>query len=386
MAEPRVDVLLPIYNAADTLEETIRSLQAQTMADFRILAVDDGSTDGTAELLARLAREDTRIEVIAKPNGGIVDALNHGLAHASAPLIARHDADDLSYPERFAEQIDYLAEHEDCVAVSGFARHVDTAGRPLGTYAILPDPDSRDAHAIPSREPYLMHPFVTIRREPLQGIGGYRYAFHSEDTDLYWRLQERGRLYNLPFLIGDYRLHAASISSASVLNGRIAAITSQLAGVSHLRRMAGRPDIDFPPARLEAYKAADTADGIVDLACVDLEQDERAYLRIAFAAKLMELASYRPYKLTRADYAFIRAEIASAGPTLSLQNRKNVKWLVSRSQAKLLRRLRLSQFVAFTPPGDYSVAIARALLKKPRALNPTAPPPPRRVKSAAAAA
>ena len=384
MAEPLVDVLLPIYNAADTLEETIRSLQAQTVGAFRILAVDDGSTDGTADLLDRLAREDHRIEVIAKPNGGIVDALNHGLSHVRAPLVARHDADDLSYPERFAEQIDYLEREPDCVAVSGFARHVDEFGRPRGTYAIIPDPQTSDAHAVPSREPYLMHPFVTIRRDALDRIGGYHYAFHAEDTDLYWRLQEVGRLHNLPFLVGDYRLHGASISSASVLNGRIAAINSQLAGLSHLRRSAGRPDIEFPRGRLETYKAAETAQAILEEALQDLDAEEQAYLRIAFATKLMELASYRPYRLTPGDYAFIRAEIARARPHLSQQNRDNVQWLNSRMQAKLLRRLRIGQFVAFTPPGDYPVAAARALLRSPRALNPKAPPPPsRRVASAA---
>lgn len=385
MAEPRLDVLLPIYNAADTLEETIRSIQAQTVPDFRILAVDDGSTDGTRDLLARLSREDPRIEVITKPNGGIVDALNHGISHARARLIARHDADDLSYPERFAEQVDYLAANPDCVAVSGFARHVNAKGEPLGTYAILPPPDSCDATAVPSREPYLMHPFVTIRREPLVAIGGYRYAFHSEDTDLYWRLQERGKLHNLPFLVGDYRLHAASISSLSVLNGRIAAIASQLAGLSHLRRMAGRRDIEFPPEKLALYKKAQTSEAIVREASRDLDAAETSYLRIALAAKLMELASYRPYKLEPEDYVFIRAEIERAMPTLSQKNRDNVTWLYSRTQAKLLRRLAFAQFVAFTPLKDYPIAAARAVLKKPRALNPKAPPPPRRTAQPATA-
>ncbi|MGC1304240.1 MAG: glycosyltransferase [Caulobacteraceae bacterium] len=382
MAEPRVDVLLPIYNAADTLEESIRSIQAQTVGDFRVLAIDDGSTDGTPDLLSRLAREDPRIEVVRKTNGGIVDALNHGISLSRAPLIARHDADDLSYPERFAEQVRYLDEHPDCVAVSGCARHVDGAGQPVGTYAILAPPDNSDPTAIPSREPYLMHPFVTIRREALVRAGGYRYVFHSEDTDLYWRLLEIGPMHNLPFLVGDYRIHGASISSASVLNGRIAATASQLAALSHLRRQAGLPDLVFEASRLAAYKRAETLPAIVDEASRDLDEHEAAYLRVAVAAKLMELASYRPYQLSAEDYAFIRAETEQAMGSLRSSDRNNIRWLRSGCEARLLRRLALSQFLAFTPLADYPMAIARAILKRPGVLKAKAPPPPRRAPEA----
>lgn len=379
MAEPRVDVLLPIYNAADTIEESIRSIQAQTLGDFRVLAVDDGSSDATPDVLARLAYEDPRIEVLRKSNGGIVEALNYGIAHSRAPLIARHDADDLSYPERFAEQVTYLDSHPDCVAVSGFARHVDGSGKPIGTYAIIPPAETSDPTAIPSREPYLMHPFVTLRREALGRAGGYRYAFHSEDTDLYWRLLELGGLHSLPFLVGDYRIHAASISSVSVLNGRIAATASQLAALSHLRRKGGRADIPFEASRLEAYKQAETIEAIVVEAARDLDADEQAYLRIAVATKLLELASYRPYQLTAQDYAFIRAETDHAMAGLTAKDRANVRWLRSGCQARLLRRGELGQFAAFTPLGDYPFAIARALLKRPGVLRAKAPPPPRRV-------
>jgi GT2 family glycosyltransferase len=378
LAEPRVDVLLPIYNAADTIEESIRSIQAQTLGDFRILAVDDGSSDATPDVLARLAFEDPRIEVLRKANGGIVEALNHGIARSRAPLIARHDADDLSYPERFAEQLAYLDGHPDCVAVSGFARHIDGAGKPIGTYAIIPPVENCDPTAIPSREPYLMHPFLTIRREALVRAGGYRYVFHAEDTDLYWRLLELGGLHSLPFLVGDYRIHAASISSASVLNGRIAATASQLAALSHLRRKAGRADIPFEADKLQAYKQAETVEAIVAEASRDLDTDEQAYLRIAVATKLLELASYRPYRLSAQDYAFIRAETDRAAAGLAPKDRANVRWLRSGAQAQLLRRGELAQFTAFTPLGDYPFAIARALLKRPGVLRAKAPPPPRR--------
>ena len=382
MAEPAIDVLLPVYNAADTLGETMRSVQAQTVANFRVLAIDDGSTDGSTDLIAQMAAEDPRIELLRKPNGGIVDALNFGIERLRAPLTARQDADDLCHPLRFAEQMRYLAGDPACVAVSGCARHIDERGRPIGTYALMRPPQDCDAAAVPSREPYLMHPFLMVRRETLQAVGGYRYAFHSEDTDLYWRLMELGRLHNLPCLLGDYRIHSKSISSASVLNGRIAAVTSQLAGLSHRRRVAGRPDLSFPASRLAAYKAAYTAEGVAREAARDLEPQEASYFRIAFAAKLMELASYRPYRLEPEDYAFIRGEVERTAADLKVSDADNVRFLYVRTQARLLRRLQFRQFSRFAPLGHYPKAAALAMLKRPSFLRTRAAPPPPQAQAA----
>src|ERR1700736_3109855 len=97
-AEPIVDVLIPVYNGAPTVRESLNSIRAQTIRDIRIVVIDDGSTDATVEILAELAREDPRIVTIRKPNGGIVDALNLGLQHCRAEFLARFDADDIAYP------------------------------------------------------------------------------------------------------------------------------------------------------------------------------------------------------------------------------------------------------------------------------------------------
>ncbi len=102
------------------------------------------------------------------------------------------------------------------------------------------------------------------------------------------------------------------------------------------------------------------------------------------AAKLLELVSYRPYRLSAQDHAFIRAETDKAMPGLKPKDRANVRWLRSGCQARLLRRGELGQFAAFTPLGDYPFAIARALLKRPGVLRAKAPPPPRRAAETAA--
>ena len=103
---------------------------------------------------------------------------------------------------------------------TGAAKHIDEQGRYLGTVQTFPRPDRADPRWAPSREPYLMHPFLMARRADLQAIGGYRYVYYSEDTDLCWRLQERGAMQNLDMPLGKCRMHARSLSSASVINGR----------------------------------------------------------------------------------------------------------------------------------------------------------------------
>ena len=186
-AHPAItDVLIPAYNGAETIADSVRSIQQQTIAEIRIIVVDDGSTDMTPEIVATLATSDPRIKLIRKPsNSGIVDTLNLGLAQCTALYVARHDADDLAYPDRFAVQLAYLSSHPDCLAVGAAARRVDARGTPLGDYARMPPPELADPTWVPSREPYLMHPFLMVRREALMKVGGYRHAFHSEDTDLY---------------------------------------------------------------------------------------------------------------------------------------------------------------------------------------------------------
>ena len=275
---PQVDVLIPVFNGVRTIRQAVRSIQDQTVRDIAIFIIDDGSTDATASILAEMAQADPRLRIISRRNGGIVDALNAGLREGSAPLIARHDADDIAYPERFEIQIRYLAAHPECVAVSCAARHIDEYDRPLGTTSRLKEPDRADLAWAPAREPYLLHPFLMVRRAAMTRVGGYRYVCHAEDSDLYWRLQEQGQLFNMTEVLGDYRMHTASVSSSSLQNGRMMALSSQLSGLSASRRRARQPDLDFQPARIAAYRSAGSLDALMALEADRLEPHEQEHL------------------------------------------------------------------------------------------------------------
>lgn len=358
----RIDVLIPAFNAATTVREAIDSIRAQTVRDIRIIVVDDGSTDATPAILAELAREDVRILVISRANGGIVDALNQGLARCDAEFVARFDSDDLSFPDRFERQLAYLNAHPECVAVGGAVEHMDEHGAPLAGLPQPGSPSHADAAKAPALEPYIIHPFLMARRAAMVEVGGYRYVPNSEDSDLFWRLAERGVLTNLPDVLGKYRVHTASISS-SIVSGRVMAVGSQLGALSALRRRAGRPDIAFTKELPSALKNASSLAAMMAVAEPLLDETERQHLRIAASAKLMELARYRPFELDRGDCDFIRASLPHAH-ALPVQNRGEIDWYVTVTAARLIRKGKWAEAFALTPPASLPKTAARLLLSR----------------------
>ena len=354
----RIDVLVPVFNAMSTVASALQSILDQTVRDLRVVVVDDGSTDDTPTILAGLARSDPRIHVLRTPNRGIVAALNTGLAATSAALVARHDADDVAFPSRLERQLAFLDANPDVVAVGCNVFHTNDDGVRTGTTRFEPfvtgDPDY-----VPALEPYLIHPFLLVRRAALVACGGYRYSFHSEDADLYWRLRRQGRLANLPDFLGEYRLHALSVSSRSIVNGRIAAVTSQLAALSERRHRAGAPDVAFPAEALAAYQKATELAPIVALASTGLSEAERAHLEIATAAKLVELSDYRPYRLTRADLRTMRTWMEAHYFRLSEPNRRHLVFRLIPTRRRVLHRP--IEMLALLPWARMAVAIAELL-------------------------
>ena len=363
MSASRVDVIIPVYNGARTVESAVASIQAQTVRDIRILVINDGSTDATRPIVERLAAADPRVVLLNRANGGIVDALNAGLAACRADIVARHDADDLAHPERFARQLAYLRAHPDCAAVSGAFRQIDEAGRPLGPVQHLPSPELANLDWYPQREPYLLHPFLMMRRAAAEAVGGYRHVFHAEDTDLFWRLQERGRLVNMPDLLGDYRIHTQSVTGVSVVNGRISALNSQLAGLSAMRRRAGRADLAFPKSALAGYQEARSLAGIIALGSRGLDPDEAQRLAATVSAKLLETVGYRPYELDIDDCTFIHRALKAAMPRMEAANRRSCSKMLSGTTARLAIEGKVSAALQLVPPMLYPMVIVRIALR-----------------------
>jgi hypothetical protein len=141
------------------------------------------------------------------------------------------------------------------------------------------------------------------------------------------------------------------------------AVGSQLGALSARRRRAGKVDLAFSYELHAALKTAGTLEAMYALAAEQLEPDEKARFGIAVAAKLMELARYRPYELDQADCAFVRAALPTAAQ-LTPQNQKEVDWYVTVTAARLLRKGMMSEALTLTPLKNYPVAAARMLLSR----------------------
>ena len=204
-----IDVLMPIYNAERHLEVAVRSILQQTMTDFQIICVNDGSTDGSADILARLSGEDERVKIISQQNKGLVGALNRGLAACTAPFVARMDADDIAMPDRFEKQLAFLIDNPKILAVGSSVLEIDRDDEPLGVEHFgIQHQEIEDG--MMRMKTALAHPAAMIRREVFNRLGGYRPEFEFvEDLDLWFRISEIGELANLPDVLLCYRQHAS---------------------------------------------------------------------------------------------------------------------------------------------------------------------------------
>jgi glycosyltransferase involved in cell wall biosynthesis len=208
-----VTVLMPFRNAAAYLDAAIRSIQAQTHRDWRLLAVDDASEDNGAELVRSLAQDDSRIELHSFSEKGFAAALNQGLELARTEYVARMDADDLMLPRRLELQLDFARQNPDVVVAGGFVYYVNEKGRRIGSGK---SPFiSREKVAEEVRAGELIgfhHPTALLKRETVLKFGGYRKnAWPVEDVDLWTRLAEQGHviLIQSEYLL-EYRVHALS--------------------------------------------------------------------------------------------------------------------------------------------------------------------------------
>lgn len=188
---PRVSIIMPVRDGAATLPRALASLQAQTWRDWELIAIDDGSHDGTGEILAAAARDNTRVRVIRSLRPGLVPALNTGLGIASGEFIARMDADDESHPERLAEQIAMLQREPtlgvvgclvsyggDRATGGGYALHVDWLNSLVTPEQIAFNRFIESPHA---------HPSVMFRRVVAEKHGSYREGDFPEDYELWLR-------------------------------------------------------------------------------------------------------------------------------------------------------------------------------------------------------
>lgn len=205
---PRVCVMMPAHNAVRYLEAAIESVLAQDYPAFELLVVDDGSTDGTSEVLARFAARDARVRWLRNErNLGIVATRNRLLAEADAQAkyLAVLDADDVCLEGRLQKQVEFLERHPDHAAVGCHTLIIDDQGRPVGERRY--PTSNAQLRGVMTRYNPLAQSAVMLRRSALDAVGHYdpRYP-RCQDYDLWLRLASRFPLANLDEALVGYRV------------------------------------------------------------------------------------------------------------------------------------------------------------------------------------
>jgi glycosyltransferase involved in cell wall biosynthesis len=204
---PKVSVFIPVYNRERHLCVAVNSILAQTFTDFELLLVDDGSTDGSLELLERYAARDTRVRVEANgANLGIPRTRNRGLDLARGEYIALLDSDDYAYPGRLEAQVGFLDAHRDHVQVGSWGSFMDEDGR-------LKRRVRRQPIAAPDVDAELLFRCCLSNRSIMARtavLQAYRYReefARCQDYDMHVRLAERHAMANLPQVLVCGREH-----------------------------------------------------------------------------------------------------------------------------------------------------------------------------------
>ncbi len=203
-------VLLPFYNAAPTLVEALDSILTQTLKDFVLIAVDDGSTDNSCQIVHDYIKQDSRIELLQVEHQGVVGAMNHALECCTAPICARMDADDIMAPERLAKQLEFLNANPDIALVGSrvqlFPEEIIQDG--FNEYirwqnsCITPQQIADNIYV----ELPIANPSICFRRDVVLEVGSYRDGDFPEDYELLLRLHQHGRqMAKLPEVLLHWR-------------------------------------------------------------------------------------------------------------------------------------------------------------------------------------
>ena len=227
---PRVSVMIPAFNSAQTVVETIRSVQGQSIADLEVIVVDDGSTDDTAARVEEASATDPRVVFIRQENAGANAARNRALREAKAELVSMIDADDLWHPEKLQRQLTAMDGDRSRVVLCGIRRFSRENGETRWLHETFPP-------AFPASGPALLDGLITLKgnqmavlhtglfwRHQLERVGGWEVGRETaHDWDLWLRLARASSAFcNLDECLYYYRKHSASGTARRPLERSIA--------------------------------------------------------------------------------------------------------------------------------------------------------------------
>lgn len=279
---PLVSVLLPFRNAAATLDAAIGSIAEQSFKDRELLLIDNASTDDSAAIAQHWAGRDARIKLLREPRIGIAHALNTGLAQAQGSFIARMDADDVSHPERLAQQVDFLHAHPEIGVLGTRTAFASTLEESRGMRAFVEWQNGiltpHEHYVKRFADAPLVHPTVMFRRELVSAYGGYDTGQLPEDHELWLRWMDAGvRFAKLPEELLTWNDHPLRLSRTHPHYSVDAFFSTKTKWLARWmkRKLNGRPVIiagTSNPCRDRAAKLK--AEGIAIAAFTDVKPRE----------------------------------------------------------------------------------------------------------------
>lgn len=210
-----ISVIMPVYNAEQYVGEAIESILNQTFIDFEFLIFNDGSTDNSAEIVQHYADKDKRIIFYNyTENTGYLKHLNEGIDKAKGKYIARMDADDISLPQRFDKQVQFMEENTEVILLgTGYKAF------PNQDFVWLPQEKDADIRVQLLQECAFAHPTVLIRTSVLKNNRLYynQVYYPAEDYHFWVMLSSYGKMANLTEILLLYRIHEKQISNIQSL-------------------------------------------------------------------------------------------------------------------------------------------------------------------------
>lgn len=210
---PLVSVVMTVYNASDYLSEALDSLISQTYPHLEFIIVDDGSTDNSWKIIQKYAKTDSHFKIFQlKKNSGCSIASNYAFAHCKGKYIARLDADDIAYPNRFSLQADYMEANPQVVMLGGQCDIIDESGKLIGEKT-FPLTHQNIVNSLFSINP-IQHPACMFRASTLKRakIKYEKEWIISHDLKIIFQLLPYGHLANLPDKVIYYRHRPRSLT------------------------------------------------------------------------------------------------------------------------------------------------------------------------------
>lgn len=204
---PIVSIVMAINSDNEYLEQAINSILTQSYDNFEFIIVANGCADSLWEKLKKF--DDDRIKLHRLTLTGFVFALNYGISVSLGKYIARMDADDISFPDRIAIQVDYLESNPSITLVSTACQFINESNKILENRKFKIVVENKDIRShLPFRNP-ILHAAMMVRKEALIKVGGYKYGLMSEDHELFLRMaRDKTVIFaNLDKVLYLYRRH-----------------------------------------------------------------------------------------------------------------------------------------------------------------------------------